>query len=99
MEFVLCILAISQESAHAQYLRDKDARSAQNDYTAALTMLNRTLKAGRVAAAVARRKYDKAVAATSRVSRRIRKVSCILSLFRCKGRRANHQRNHQRARL
>ncbi|CAM9693722.1 unnamed protein product, partial [Ectocarpus fasciculatus] len=62
------------ESELAQHLRKEDMQNSQNDYAAAVTILNRALKEGRVAAAVARRKYDKAAAATSRVSRKLRKL-------------------------
>ncbi|CAM9427277.1 unnamed protein product, partial [Ectocarpus sp. 12 AP-2014] len=48
--------------------------SVEEGHAAVVTILHRTLKEGRVSAAVARRKYDKAAAATSRVSRKLRKV-------------------------
>ncbi|CAB1101009.1 unnamed protein product [Ectocarpus sp. CCAP 1310/34] len=65
---------LKAESELAQHLWKKDMQNSQNDYAAVVTIMNRTLKEGRVSAAVARRKYDKAAAATSRVSRKLRKV-------------------------
>lgn len=83
-----------QESELAQHLWKKDMQNSQNDYAAAVTILNRTLIEGRVSAAVARRKYDKAATATSRVSRKLRKVRRVACFRRCCGKRryAKHRR-------